>query len=271
MKTKNTKIIVSFVLALAFVVSLISTLYSYPTGITGLTYRTGGQGCTCHGSNPTPSVTVSFMNADSVAAGQTKAIRIKIQGGSAVKGGFNVAVLNGVLNVNSSEPNVQKIGSELTHTTPKNFSADTVSWIINYTAPSSAGWDTLYACGNSTNGNNSSSGDTWNFKIRFPVKIYNPSAILNTGEIVNGYNLGQNYPNPFNPVTNIKFSLPKDGFVSLKVYDVTGKEVAALVNKNMKSGSYLVDWNASELSSGVYIYKLVTNDFTSTKRMSLVK
>jgi hypothetical protein len=272
MKRKLTKTLLGAAISITFIVSLISTLYSYPTGITGLTYKTGGQGCSCHGSTPTPTVTVSFLNADSVAVGQTKAIRIKIQGGSAVKGGFDVAVLNGVLNVNSTaDPNVQKISGELTHTTPKNFSGDTVSWTINYTAPSSTGWDTLYACGNSTNGNGFNSGDTWNFKIRFPVKVYNPSAIHNTNEIVNGYQLSQNYPNPFNPTTNIKFSLLKEGFVSLKVYDITGKEVSTLVNNNMKSGSYSVDWNASEWSSGVYIYKLTTNDFTSTKRMTLVK
>lgn len=272
MKTKHTRVIFSVVLAMVFIAALFTTLYSYPTGITGLTYRTGGQGCTCHGSSPTPTVIVSFLNADSVAAGQTKAIRIKIQGGSAVKGGFDVAVLNGVLNVNSSaDPNVQKIGTELTHTQPKNFSGDTVSWTINYTAPSSTGWDTLYACGNSTNGNGFNSGDTWNFKVRFPVKIYNPSAVINTGEIVNGYQLKQNYPNPFNPTTNIKFSIPKEGFVSLKVFDITGKEVATLVNQNMKTGSYSADWNASEMSSGVYIYKITANDFTSTKKMTLVK
>ena len=272
MKIKYTKIFLSLAMSFTLVMALISTLYSYPTGITGRTYRTGGEGCSCHGSTPTPTVIVSFLNADSVAVGQTKAIRIKIQGGSAIKGGFNVAVFNGVLNVNTtSDPNVQKIGSELTHTQPKNFLGDTVSWTINYTAPNSAGWDTLYACGNSTNGNGTSSGDTWNFKINFPVKVYNPSAIHNLNEIVNGYQLNQNYPNPFNPSTNIKFSILKEGFVSLKIYDITGKEVTTLVNKNMNSGSYSVDWNASEWSSGVYIYKLITNDFTSIKRMTLVK
>jgi hypothetical protein len=272
MKPKLTKVILSVFIVISFVSLLISNLYSHSTGMTGYTYRTGGEGCSCHGSTPTPSVIVSFINADSVAIGQTKAIRIKIQGGSKIAGGFDVAVLNGILNVNSSaDPNVQKIGTELTHTAKKLFSGDTVSWTFNYTAPSIVGWDTLYACGNSTNNNGSSSGDTWNFITRFPVKIYNPSSIQKVSEVVKGYELGQNYPNPFNPTTNIKFSLQRENFVSLKIYDITGKEVANLINKNLKPGEYVMDFNATELSSGVYIYKLSAGDFISTKKMSLVK
>ncbi|MBI5402743.1 MAG: T9SS type A sorting domain-containing protein [Ignavibacteriae bacterium] len=270
MKTKNTKVILSVLIVFAFIITLFSTLYSYPTGITGLTYRTGGQGCSCHGSSPTPSVTVSFLNADSVGKGQTKTITVKIQGGSAVAGGFNVAVLNGILNV-GSDAGVQKIGSELTHVSPRSFSSGSVTWTFNYTAPNTAGWDTLYAVGNSVNLNGGNSGDTWNFLVRFPVKIYNTTSIRNENEVVENYELKQNYPNPFNPTTNIKFTTIKDGFVSLKVYDITGKEVATLVNSNMKSGAYVVDFNASGLSSGLYIYKLTSNDFTSTKKMTLVK
>lgn len=270
MKTKFTKILLSLVLSVSFLGLLFSNLYSYSTGITGRTYRTGGEGCSCHGSSPTPSVEVNFLNADSVGKGQTKTITIKIQGGSAVAGGFNVAVLNGILSV-GSDAGVQKIGNELTHTAKRTFSGGEVIWTFNYTAPNNVGWDTLYACGNSVNNNGQNTGDTWNFKARFPVKIFNPASIRNTNETVNGFELNQNYPNPFNPVTNIKFAIPNSGFVSLKVFDITGKEVATLVNENMKSGSYSVDLNAAEWSSGVYIYRLTTNDFTSTKKMTLVK
>lgn len=270
MKTKITKIILSAVVSISFLGILFTNLYSSSSGITGRTYKTGGEGCSCHGSAPTPSVTVSFLNADSVGKGQTKTITVRIQGGSAAAGGFNVAVLNGTLNV-GSDAGVQKIGSELTHVSPRSFSSGSVTWTFNYTAPNTVGWDTLYAVGNSVNLNGSNSGDTWNFLVRYPVKIYNTTSISTGNEVVKNYELKQNYPNPFNPTTNIKFSTLKDGFVSLKVYDITGKEVATLVNSNMKSGAYTVDFNASELSSGVYIYKLTTNDFTSTKKMTLVK
>ncbi|MBS1515196.1 MAG: T9SS type A sorting domain-containing protein [Bacteroidetes bacterium] len=85
------------------------------------------------------------------------------------------------------------------------------------------------------------------------------------------YSLSQNYPNPFNPATKISFAIPTNGFVSLKVYDVTGKEVMTLVNKNMTVGSYSVDFNGTFLSSGVYFYRLESGNFVETKKMILVK
>ena len=85
------------------------------------------------------------------------------------------------------------------------------------------------------------------------------------------YSLSQNYPNPFNPVTNIKFSIPKSGNVRLVVYDAAGKQVAELVNEQLSAGTYKADFNAANLSSGVYFYKLVTNEFTEVKKMALVK
>lgn len=91
------------------------------------------------------------------------------------------------------------------------------------------------------------------------------------GEIPRNYNLSQNYPNPFNPVTNIKLSVPEAGFVKLVVYDIMGREVKTLVSENLKPGVYLADWDASLAASGVYFYKLMTDNFTETKRMVLIK
>ena len=85
------------------------------------------------------------------------------------------------------------------------------------------------------------------------------------------YSLGQNYPNPFNPSTSIEYNVPVTGNVTLKVYDILGKEVASLVDKQQDAGSYIVNWNASSLSSGVYFYKLTAGSFTQTKKMMLSK
>jgi N-acetylneuraminic acid mutarotase len=92
---------------------------------------------------------------------------------------------------------------------------------------------------------------------------------LNT--VADKYQLSQNYPNPFNPTTKITFAIPQNGFVSLKVYDVSGKEVMTLVNKTMTVGTYAVDFNGSFLSSGVYFYRIETGNFVETKKMMLVK
>ncbi len=93
----------------------------------------------------------------------------------------------------------------------------------------------------------------------------------NTTVIPTRYELGQNYPNPFNPTTKINFAIPKQGLVTMKIYDVLGREVRTLVNEVKQAGNYTVDFNASEFSSGVYFYKLQAGEFADIKRMILVK
>ena len=87
----------------------------------------------------------------------------------------------------------------------------------------------------------------------------------------NGYSLSQNYPNPFNPTTKIRFTLPIAQIVILKVYDVLGKEVKELVNDYKNSGVYEISFDASELSSGVYFYRLSVNGFSEAKKMLIIK
>jgi hypothetical protein len=93
----------------------------------------------------------------------------------------------------------------------------------------------------------------------------------NTNIIPNNYALYQNYPNPFNPVTNINYDIPKTGLVKIAVYDLTGKEVAVLVNDLIIAGSHQVTFDASALASGVYFYKLITENYSETKKLMLVK
>ena len=98
------------------------------------------------------------------------------------------------------------------------------------------------------------------------------NKILFTGdEIPVTYHLSQNFPNPFNPATTIQYQLPKNGFVTLKIYDILGKEVADLVNDQKTQGRYSVNFDASRLASGVYIYQLLVNDYVSSKKMLFLK
>lgn len=90
-------------------------------------------------------------------------------------------------------------------------------------------------------------------------------------EVTSNYFLSQNYPNPFNPSTNIKFSLPKNGFTKLTIYDSNGKEIQSVLNQDLKQGSYEFNWNASQFPSGVYFYKLEVNGFSEMKKMVLIK
>jgi hypothetical protein len=83
--------------------------------------------------------------------------------------------------------------------------------------------------------------------------------------------LNQNYPNPFNPSTTIKFSVPQSGFVKIVVYDLAGSELETLVNQSMNAGSYEVNFDASDLASGVYIYRMIAGDYNFARKMSVLK
>lgn len=107
------------------------------------------------------------------------------------------------------------------------------------------------------------------------VVNYNLGTVIGVTNISNEtpdkYKLSQNYPNPFNPATKISFSIPKQGFVNMKVYDILGKEVMTLVNEIKQAGSYDVNFNGSNFASGVYFYRIESDNFVDIKRMMLIK
>jgi hypothetical protein len=98
------------------------------------------------------------------------------------------------------------------------------------------------------------------------VGVSNP-----VGQVPMLYDLAQNYPNPFNPSTRIKYSIPVTGMVTLKIYNLLGQVVATLVNERQVANSYEIDFDASNLSSGIYFYQIKSGDFNSTKKMILMK
>ena len=89
--------------------------------------------------------------------------------------------------------------------------------------------------------------------------------------LVDKFHLSQNYPNPFNPTTTIQYSIPKESFVTIKVYDDLGREIATLLNERKAIGNYSVDFNSSNLSSGIYFYRLISGTYSATKKMILMK
>jgi hypothetical protein len=110
-----------------------------------------------------------------------------------------------------------------------------------------------------------------------PTNIYltgNGITSISVGEledIFDTYNLSQNYPNPFNPITKIKYMIKESGFVSLQVHDVFGREIRQLVNGYQPSGNYEIEFNADNLPSGIYFYKLQSNKFSAIKKMVLIR
>jgi hypothetical protein len=145
------------------------------------------------------------------------------------------------------------------------FRGWTGSGIGSYTSPDSTGLDTMRTLAMS---NPVVEVARWTF---VPVSVNNISS-----EIPDKFLLHQNYPNPFNPSTNIKFDVAKTGLVSIKIYDVLGREVVTLVNEILQPGYYSIPFSINDLtgfqaSSGIYFYKISANDFTDIKKMLIIK
>jgi hypothetical protein len=105
----------------------------------------------------------------------------------------------------------------------------------------------------------------------FAGKPFVTGTLGNISLVPKVYQLYQNYPNPFNPTTNIKFDVPKSGLVKIKIFDLTGKLIDVLVNREIKAGSYEVKWNGTNYASGIYFYKFESVDYTKVERMVLIK
>ncbi|MCX6162109.1 MAG: T9SS type A sorting domain-containing protein [Ignavibacteriae bacterium] len=107
--------------------------------------------------------------------------------------------------------------------------------------------------------------------IKVSLTNINIPVLEITTELPTKYDLAQNYPNPFNPVTTIRYAIPRNSQVWLTVFDVIGREVETLINEKQSAGTYEAVWDASQIPSGVYFYRLTTNEFTSIKSMLLIK
>ncbi len=325
-----------------------------------------GSGCVCHNLQSDPNVHVWVTGPDTLISGQTAEYKMFLYGGSAIAGGYNIAVRYGTLNVAGYLSLL--IDNELTQAFPLLFPStqDTIFWPFLYTAPDSVDIDTIYSVGLSSNFDGDPNvGDTWQFGPKFPVRVlhdvtpvelvsfssevensgvrlswktstetnnkgfevqrknntsekskwetisfvngngtssnihsysyldknlnfenysyrlkqvdYNGSfeysKIINVelGNTVESYVLNQNYPNPFNPGTTISYELPQSANVIIKVYDVLGNEVKTLVNNNEQAGKHQIYFDASKLSSGIYLYKMQAGKYSEIKKMILLK
>lgn len=165
-------------------------------------------------------------------------------------------------------------GSDYDYATIKYNSQGAQQWVQRYNGPGNS-YDEARTVAIDTSGNVYVTGTSRGTTTRrdYATIKYSQTIGIQTisSEIPSDYSLEQNYPNPFNPVTNIKFSVSKPGLVKLRVFDISGREIAELVNQNMNSGSYNYDFNASHLSSGVYFYRLETEGYSNVRKMILVK
>ncbi len=244
-------------------------IYGFQSGITGRTLK-NGTGCNCHAENPSSGVSVVISGPDNLTINETADFTVTITGGPLVAGGTNIAASSGIL---TPMDGLRNANNELTHSSPKTSSSGSVVFNFTYTAPNSAGEVTLYAAGNSVNQNGDNTGDAWNFAANKIIAV-NVSTGVDDNNIISSFELEQNYPNPFNPSTTIVYEIPADVSgrqVVLKVFALSGAEVAELVNETKTAGRYTVSFDASGLSSGVYLYRLNAGNYSITKKMSLLK
>ena len=108
-------------------------------------------------------------------------------------------------------------------------------------------------------------------KIAWYENLLITGIVTNSNEIPSEFRLSQNYPNPFNPSTIIRFSMPEESFVTIKVFNTLGEEITTLINENIIAGDYEVEFDASKLPSGIYFYKLQSESFIEAKKMVLLR
>lgn len=252
------------------IVSFSIITYGWPHGIADRTRKGPYFGCTCHHPSPSANVVVTINGPDTLAPYQTANYSVTIKGGPLVRAGTDIAVSGGTLAPVSSD--LHFINEDLTHTTPKApDSLGVVAFEFTYTAPSDSEEQTIYANGNSVNFDSTSSGDEWNFAPNKTIMVTIPTGVEDKMETPTNYNLSQNYPNPFNPTTNIQFTVPKTTELKINVYTVLGEKVLTPANGKYEPGSYKVEVNASALPSGIYLYRIESKEFTSTKKMIYLK
>jgi hypothetical protein len=108
-------------------------------------------------------------------------------------------------------------------------------------------------------------------KLNFDSPVNVEDGLRDNNNVAEDYILMQNYPNPFNPTTSLQYAVSSQQFVTLKLFDLLGREVATLVNEDKPPGTYEVEFNASGLVSGIYMYRLTAGSFTETKKMILLR
>ncbi|MCH7962870.1 MAG: T9SS type A sorting domain-containing protein [Bacteroidetes bacterium] len=241
-----------------------------------------GSGCVCHGLERDTSVIVWVEGPDTLQIGQTGYYRMYMFGGPAEGGGYNVAGRYGKMELVDSFSYRHPLAlNELTQafSLPFPTTLDTIFWNFGYTASDTSGeWDTIYSCGLSLVWDSIPDPlDKWNFGPKFPVKILDNITIISSNNTeLDDYQLYQNYPNPFNPITTIRYQIPELSFVTIKIYDVLGNEIATLVNGERLVGEYEVIFDGTglihqTLPSGVYFYSLQAGNYIKIKKMVLIK
>jgi hypothetical protein len=232
----------------------------------------------CHTSFPINSGNGSFSieGPATFEAGQTYQISVHLADPGQARWGFEFTPLNqGTIQITDATHTQQhSTGGNVyvKHTTAGTYAGNQngpTTWTFNWTAPASPPAQiTFYAAGNAANNNSNNSGD-YIYTTSF-TSNYNTGIDDDVAQTPDAIALG-NYPNPFNARTTIEFDLNEPAHARLEIYDINGRLLSTLVDEQMPAGHHQVNWNASDLTSGVYFYRLDTGSAAMSRRMLLLK
>ncbi len=211
---------------------------------------------TAHPDNPAVGANTNISNANGYQAMTTTAVNTT----TGVGIGLNILTFN-TSGFYSFGPGTYTLGQIRYNVTTPNY-ADTLKFRNPPLTPTTVIYDSTKKCAYGGTASDSSRYNTTD-----PIVL----EVITENTVPTEYNLFQNYPNPFNPVTNIKYDVPKNTFVKIRVYDIAGKEVRTLVDQEMEAGSYETQFDATKLASGIYFYKMETRDYNKVMKMVLLK
>ena|GEM_PF-577510 len=232
---------------------------TYPVGYGIAAFNIGGHGRADSLEMTNPDT----LNITSYAVADTNALYLTI-----INKEHNTGMRNALVNIIA--PGYSNSASVMYLMVPDSNVLDTTGVLLGGASITNSGWQGKWSSIDSVNANG--------YYVTVPAASAAIVKIMgnNTGVEVNSglpaiFTLSQNYPNPFNPSTTISYSIPKSGFVSLKVYNILGQAVATLYQGYQKTGSYKFNFDASGLASGVYLYRIEANGLAQTKKMILMK
>jgi hypothetical protein len=252
----------TFMLLMSLIICTM-TAWTYPSGVSGLTRKTGGAGCAgCHSGASIDGI-VTITGPTTLKVGQTGTYTLTISSGTLI--GCDIAASSGTVAKVSSA--LQIMNGEVTQSQKMTGTSVQFTW-----TPSVTGTETLYATGAKN-----SKGGGWGHANDFSVAV-TPAGTASVDEegTPMAFSLEQNFPNPFNPATTIRFTLPRASDVSLTIMNILGEEVATLASRQMEQGTHALRWDASGIPSGMYLYRLKARQeggqtFIETRKLLLLK
>jgi len=251
------------------VLSFTTVLLASTGGKSGRTLKSSTSGCSCHSSSLSAAVAVVISGPDTLNPTMQGTYTVRITGGPMVSGGIDIASSVGTLAIVTSD--LKTSSGELVHSSPKLASSGAVTFQFKFTPSSTLGDEIIYATGISCNNTGGSGGDQWNFAVNKTVHVVSVSSVSDISLKPGNYLLNQNYPNPFNPNTIISYSLPNASNVKISVYNALGETVQILEDGFKGAGNYSVSFNASNMPSGIYFYRIEADKFFQVKKMMLLK